>query len=340
MKTLLIFVGLLPFSTLMNGQSFIFNQFFQPSVRINSVYSHDFNFMDKDRLHVGQFNINCIVPVKSKLKLKVDWKKMLTLRFKKAAKLRAYQIFWNFRPKFMFTDLKYKNISQNNPFHNKAHFNYGFSTGITGIHLIAKAGKKPKFLFYSVTLGMMEDYLSVQRTPVPSVTAIIGFAHMKSLKFYWYYGIYFSYDNGQIIPSPFIGFQAKLNKKLWLNITLPVQIKLAWKVSKKFKLDIGAGLSGFSTAFGYQQTTSSEIQRYVFGGFRLKTGVNLNFKLSPQTKLYLELGCFPYQLPGFRWNSPPFSNPDTGVATYGGLSLYYSFKKSLLGSVVDGIIMF
>ena len=149
MKFILIFVGLLYISTISKGQSFIFNQFFQPSIRINSLYSHDFNFMDKDRMNIGQFNINCIIPVKSKLKLKVDWKKILTLRFKKAAKLRVYQIFWNFRPKFMYVDLKYKNTTENNPFQSKAHFSYGFSTGITGIHLIAKALKKPKFLFYS-----------------------------------------------------------------------------------------------------------------------------------------------------------------------------------------------
>jgi len=181
-------------------------------------------------MHVGQANINCIIPIKSQLKLDVDWKKILTLRFKKAAKLKAYQIFWNFRPKFIYLDLQYKNSAEANPFHNKPQFSYGFSTGITGVHLITKPKKKPKFLFYSVNVGMMEDYKSIQRTPLPSVNALIGFAHIKSLDFYWYYGIYFSYDNGQIIPAPFFGIQAKLSKKIWVNITLPVQVTFSFKV--------------------------------------------------------------------------------------------------------------
>ncbi|MDC0230884.1 DUF6268 family outer membrane beta-barrel protein [Aureispira] len=307
---------------------------------MNSLYSHDFNFQNKDQLNIGQFNINCIIPIKSKLKLKVDWKKILTLKFKKATKLKAYQIFWNFRPKFMYLDFVYKNGAALNPFKNQPLYSYGFSTGITGVHLITKPLKKPKLLFYSITLGMMEDYESIQQSPVPSFKTIIGLAHMKSLNFYWYYGLYFSYDNDQFIPAPFIGFQAKLYNKLWLNITLPVQIKLSWKVSKKLKIDIGASLSGFSTAFGYRENASAEIYRYVIGGFRIKTGLNFNFKLSPQFKLYIEMGSYPYQLTNFRWDNPPFNKPELGPSTYGAVSLYYSFKKSLLGSTIDGIIMF
>lgn len=340
MKFYLILGSLALLSTISKGQSFIFNQFFQPSIRFNTLYSHDFNFQNKDRLHVGQANINCIIPIKSQLKLKVDWGKLLTLRIKKATKLKVYQIFWNFRPKFMYLDLQYKDANHNNPFHNRPHFSYGFSTGITGIHLLAKPLKKPKLFFYLVNVGLMEDYLSVQRIPIPSVNALFGFAHMQGFNFYWYYGFYFSYDNGQIIPAPFIGIQAKLAKRLWLNITLPVQIKLAWKISKKVKMDVGVALSGFSTAFGHQQNSLSEIQRYIFGGFRLRTGVNFNFKLSPQTTLYVEAGCFPFQIPNFRWNHPPFFQPQVGPSIYGGLSLFYAFKKSLLSSTIDGIIMF
>ncbi|MCH2023332.1 MAG: DUF6268 family outer membrane beta-barrel protein [Saprospiraceae bacterium] len=340
MYRIYIIGGLLFISSFSKSQSFIFNQFFQPSIRFNSQYSHDFNFVDKDQLDIGQFNINCIIPIKSKLKLKVDWKKILNLQFKKATKLKVYQIFWNFRPKFMYLDFRYKNTTNSNPFYNRPHFSYGFSTGITGIHLLTKPLKKPKFLFYTITLGMMEDYQSLQRSPLPSFRAYVGFAHMKSINFYWYYGIYFSYDNDQIIPAAFLGFQAKLYNKLWLNITLPVQIKLSWKASKKLKIDLGASLSGFSTAFGYKENTSTEIYRYVIGGFRIKTGLNFNFKLSPQFKLYFEIGVFPYQLTNFRWDTPPFNKPELGPSTYGGLSLFYSFKKSLLGSTIDGIIMF
>lgn len=326
-------------STISRGQSFIFNQFFQPSIRINSTYSHDFNFLDKDRLHQGQADINCIIPIKSKLKLKVDWKKLLTLRLKKTAKLKAYQLFWNFRPKLMYLDLAYKDTTALHPFKQKKHFTYGFSTGISGVHLIAKAMRKPKLLFYSINIGLQEDLQSIQTTPIPSVTAMIGFAHIKNFNFYWYYGLFFSYNNGQIIPAPFFGLQAKLSKGIWVNITLPVQIRFSFKASSTLKIDLTAGLSNFSTAFGHRANHQT-IERYVFGNFRIRSSITANIKLSSHAILYLEAGCYPYQFPSFRWNSPPFPSPTLSPSVYGNISLYYTFKKSLLGSTIDGIILF
>jgi len=330
----------------MNGQSFILNQLFQPSIRINTLYNHDFNFLHKDQLHVGQASINCIIPIKSQLGLKVKWKKMLELPFKKqplkrAAKFRAYQIFWNFRPKAMYLNLNYRDSLQNHPFRPEGHFTYGLSTGITGIHLLVKPMKRQfKLLFYSVTVGLMEDQRSIEQFRIPTFTALVGFAHMKSLTFYWYYGLYFSYDNGQFIPAPFFGIQAKLNKRLWLNITLPVQIRFAWKLSSRFKVDLTVGLSGFSTAFSYQNSANTEWKRYVLGDFRVRAGLNFNIKLSPQSTLYLEGGSFVFQLPNFRGDQAPFEAPELSPSIYGGVSLFYAFKKSLLGSAVDGIIAF
>lgn len=340
MKYYFNILGFFLFSTISQGQSFLFNQFFQPSLRINTVYAHDFNFLNKDRMHVGQADINCIIPIKSQLKLNVKWNKILKLKLKKATKLKVYQIFWNFRPKMLYLDLNYKDPSLENPFQKKAQIAYGFSTGITGIHLITKPFKQPKLLFYSVNIGMMEDVQSVQLTPIPSITAMIGFAHIRNLNFYWYYGLFFSYNNGQVLPAPFFGIQAKLTKAIWVNITLPVQVRFSFKVSKKFKLDLSAGLSSFSTAFGYQNPSSSEWERSIFSNLRVRGALTANLKISPQAKLYLEAGCYVYQLPNFRWGSTSFKTPALSPSVYGSLSLYYSFKKSLLGTTIDGIILF
>lgn len=322
------------------GQSFIFNQFFRPSIRFNNSYHQDFNLHQGDRLITGQSSINCIVPIKSQLKLDIDWKKVLQLRFKKASKLKVYQIFWNFRPSVLYTNLKYANEQEAAPFGSTGRLTYGFNTGITGVHLLAKPFKRPKFLFYSINIGMIEDYQSVQKGPIPSATALVGWAHIKSLTFFWYYGFYLSYNNNQVLPAPFFGIQAKLTRKLWINITLPVQIRFAWKLSRKVKFDVGAGLAGFNTAFGYQSPLNSTLERHVFGGFRVRVGANLNIKLSPQMILYLEAGCYPYQNAMFRWNEPPFAAPDLSAGAYAGFSLFYAFKKSLLSSTIDGIIVF
>lgn len=327
-------------STKSQGQSFIFNQFFQSSIRLNTVYTHDFNFLNKDRMHVGQADVNCIIPIKSQLKLNVKWDNILKLKLKKVLKLKVYQLFWNIRPKMLYVDLNYQDPSLENPFKKKGHFAYGFSTGLTGIHLITKPLKQPKLFFYSVNIGMMEDVQSVQLTPIPSITAMIGFAHLRSLNFYWYYGLFFSYNNGQVLPVPFFGIQAKLAKNIWVNITLPVQVRFSFKVSKKFKLDVSAGLSSFSTAFGYQSPTSSQWERSVFNNLRVRGALTANLKLSRQTTLYLEGGCYAYQLPRFRWGKTSFKTPELSPSVYGSLSLYYSFKKSLLGTTIDGIILF
>ncbi|MBL4650303.1 MAG: hypothetical protein JKY03_11275 [Aureispira sp.] len=340
MKYYLNILGFFLFSTISQGQSFIFNQFFQPSLRINTIYTHDFNFLNKDRMHVGQADVNCIIPIKSQLKLKIKWNNILKLKLKKATKLKVYQLFWNFRPKMLYLDLKYKDPSLANPFQKKAHFAYGFSTGLTGVHLIAKPFKKPKLFFYSVNIGMMEDVESIQLTPIPSITAMIGFAHIRNLNFYWYYGFFFSYNNGQVLPVPFFGVQAKLTKTIWVNITLPVQVRFSFKVSKKIKLDLSAGLSSFSTAFGYQNPSSSQWERSIFSDLRVRGALTANFKLSPQAKLYLEAGCYAYQFPKFRWGKTTFKMPELSPSVYGSLSLYYSFKKPLLGSTIDGIILF
>jgi len=340
MKYYLNILAFFLFSTISQGQSFIFNQFFQPSLRINTIYKHDFNFLNKDRLHVGQADINCIIPIKSQLKLKVKWDKLLTLKLKKATKLKVYQLFWNFRPKVLYLDLQYKDSNEEHPFKKKAHFTYGFSTGFSGIHLIAKPLKQPKLFFYSVNIGMMEDAQSIQHTPIPTVNAMIGFAHIRNFNFYWYYGFFFSYNNGQVIPAPFFGIQAKLTKTIWVNITLPVQVRFAFKVSKKFKVDLSAGLSNFSTAFGYQNPNNNQWERSVFGDLRVRGALTANIKLSPQAILYLETGCYAYQFPSFRWGATNFKTPELSPSIYGSLSLYYSFKKSLLGSTIDGIILF
>ena len=61
----------------MNGQAFIFNQIFQPSARLNVEYAPasggDFLGGNSDKFGYTRANFNLIVPIKSKLGVKVDW---------------------------------------------------------------------------------------------------------------------------------------------------------------------------------------------------------------------------------------------------------------------------
>lgn len=319
------------------SQGFIFNQLFQPSVRLNAFHGTEV-IQGSDYLSTTDINMNCIIPISSRIKLDIDWKKVFTLKFKKSAKIKLHQVFWNFRPRINLLSLQYQMPSIDHPFSGKLKATYGLSTGVTGVHLISKKIFKPKLLFYQFNIGLQEDELSIQTTPIPTISLLAGIAHIKSPNFFWYYGVYFNYNNGLILPAPFFGLQAKLLPNCWLSIVLPVQIRMAFKLSKRFKLDVGASISGFSTAFGYQQ--SNMIERYAIGGTRLKTGFNLNIKLSNQLKLYIESGVIPLQFTNFRLGEPPFAKPNTQLSAYGGFALFYSFKKSLLGSTIDSIILF
>lgn len=320
-----------------NSQAFIFNQLFRPSLRINTEYVHDFN-NNKDQLNTGRANINLIVPIKSKLDLKVKWGNILKIKkwkdLKKVAKIKAYQIFWNFRPQFTYLNFQPKE-SGNYPFAQRPQLNYGFSTGITGVHLL----RKMKLLFYTINIGMNEDLSSIRKLH-PSGNLLLGIAHANKLVFYWYYGIYLSYNNGRVLPAPFFGIQANIAKRLTLNVTLPVQFQLSWKVSKKVKLNFITGISGFSGGFGLEDL-SKKVVRYDFSAFQLRSGLVMTAKLGKQTQLYLEAGMVPYRQ--VSWNSKHniFEKPNLGyLNTYGAVSLFFAFQKSLLSSTIDQIIAF
>lgn len=335
-----------------SGQAFIFNKFFQPSVRFNAEYAYDLGLnSNHDQISVGRSNMNFVIPIKSKLGLKMNWMELLKVRklgdLRKVARVKAYQIFWNIRPQI--TTLQY--IPRTNtqtvwPFENKDfHITYGLSTGITGLHAL----RRLKVLFYSFNISIDEDLNSI-RKPHPTFTGVIGVARPLGLFTYLYYGGYLSYSNGSVLPAPFIGIQTKIAKRLWLNITLPVQARLGWVISKKVQLDLVAGLNSVGSGYGVASTgqNTSVIERYNFSEVRFRTALTWNFKLGKQTRLYLETGFLPYRRFSlgerfwiFGKQSPyPVPAPKVAPTVYGGVSLFYAFKKSFLSSMIDGLIIF
>ena len=328
------------------AQLFIFNQLFQPSVRLNVEYMPDGSRWlgnAPDRLEYGRANMNLIIPVSQKMNMKVDWwaavgkvPKLRQLRFKDigdVAQLRMRQIFWNVRPQVSYFQYNTTD-SLGAPFRSPQQA-YGVSTGITGVHLL----RKFRLLFYSVNAGFMEDANSVRRIH-PNFTTVVGVANINRLAYYWYYGVYINYSNGRVLPAPFLGIGANLMNKLWLDITLPVQMRLGWQVSKRTKFDFVAGISGFNSGFGYQTSGSTDWQRSFYSGYQVRTSLVWNWRIGNQTKIYLEGGYLPIRNLSFGRGSDNFYQPTLQPSFYGGVSLYYSFKKSLLGSVIDGLITF
>jgi hypothetical protein len=346
-----IFLFLLSFAANQSfGQAFIFNQFFQPSVRLNTEYTPDMGTRllgsSSDALSYGRANFNLILPIKSKLGVKVDWLEALkaarnirSFKLKdvgKIARIKMYQIFWNVRPQVFFLQYSPSDSAQSAYFPQKQQA-FGLSTGITGIHTL----RRFRLLFYSFNAGFVEDKTSVRQMQ-PNMTAVIGIAHINRVIYYWYYGAYLNYSNGRFIPAPFFGIEANLAKKLWLNITLPVQMRLGWQLSKMTKLDLVLGLNGYSSGFTFDQPINggTDPQRGFYSGFQFRISATYNVKLGKQTKLFFEAGVIPARRFNILRSADNLYTPQLNPTVYGGFSIFYSFKKSLLGSVIDGLISF
>lgn len=332
----------------LSAQAFIFNQIFQPSVRLNVEYTPDmgnrFYGNSQDALSYGRANLNLILPIKSRLGLKVDWLEALkaarniqSFKLKdigKIARVKMYQVFWNIRPQVLFMEYAPTDTAQAAYFPRKQQA-FGLSTGITGLHTM----RRFRILFYAFNASFLEDKTSVKQLQ-PNVTAVVGVAHVSRVIYYWYYGAYLNYYNGRFIPAPFFGIEANLAKKLWLNITLPVQMRLGWQLSKMTKLDLVFGLNGYSGGFAFSQPTPTTNTRGVYRGFQFRVSATYNVKIGKQSKLFFEAGFIPARQFSLGNSSDNLYQPTLNPTVYGGFSFFYAFKKSLLGSVVDGLISF
>jgi hypothetical protein len=142
--------------------------------------------------------------------------------------------------------------------------------------------------------------------------------------------------------APFIGVDLKLAKKFWWNITLPVQTRFEYKPSKYLKFDAVAGFASYNWGFG-NRNNLGQFERHYISGWQFRSGLAINIKTKRGTKFYLEGGYMPFR--AFRFDmgrdNRPFQNPEKlQPAPYLAFSIYYGFKKSLLGSTVENFLNF
>jgi hypothetical protein len=341
MRLLSIFFIVVFNISLIRSQSFILERIFQPSLSVNSELTYDFN-THNDNLKIARLNANLIIPIKSKLGIEVDWTKIFSVRswkdVKNMANIKAYQIFWTFKPQI--TGIQY--LPGNNkisPFSNPYTLAFGAQTGITGIHLM----KRLRLLLYSVNVSIQEDLSAYQKLR-PNGTALIGLVHFRGFKKIWYYGLALSASDGQfipVLPLPFLGAYLKLDDKIWWNITLPLQTRIEFKPRSNLRFDVLVGLGNYGFGFG-STAMNGEFSRHYLSGIQLKTGAAIHFKTKSGTKLFLEAGYLPFRAFQFDQGHSVrvFENPGLKPSPYIAFSVFHGLKKSLIGSSLASFLNF
>ena len=307
---------------LVHAQAFLFDQLFQPSLRINTLYHNNLRKTTGENLHFSQTDFNLVVPIKSKLALDINLKKIFNRR-EKLARLKAYQLFWNIRPSIYH--VKHKAL-------DAPVVSYGLSTGLTGVHLILRKITKPKILFNTLNFSYQESVQNLRLQKWPSVQAVTAIAVPKSLNTFWFYGLYLSASPSGVLPAPILGYQTKLARRQWLQVLLPVQISYSLKVHKKLKFDLVSGLGGNSINYG------DSAYRNNLSVLHWRNSFVANIKVNSNVLLSLEGAWAPIQQNTIQHKGG--ENTFLRSSSYLAARLFCTFKKSLLGSSVDGIIIF
>jgi len=338
MKSIPIFISFLllmaPFSY---GQGFITNRIIQSGLVIDGeyhpgdlLYDQDLNFL-RSRLGVS-------VPVKSKFTIKpdfkkfaledleviTDWKKKALPLLQKYLQPKMHQIIWNL-------NLNYAHFQDDIYFQNMA----GFNTGITGFHYL----KKAQFLFYSGNFGINENPLNMDKIDVQG-SALAGMAILSGIRSVFYFGGFVGYSNKRVFPAPFLGFDTRVAKKLRLNVTLPVQIKLTHK-QKKSKLSVFVGLSGFSSGYEPVSVDTVSTEYYNVGyldASYLKSGIDYSFKMGKRTRLNLFAGYLGWRRFQFGFPLGFDIQPALNGAPYFGFSIHQKLGKSLFDASIGNML--
>lgn len=319
------------------GQGFLTGRIIKSGLIIDAEYQPG-DFIHGNDLNFLRSRVGVSVPVKSKFTIKpdfkqfaledleviTDWKKKALPLLNKYFQPKMHQIIWNL-------NLNYAHFQDDENFQNMA----GLTTGITGFHYL----KKAKFVFYSGTFGVNENPEKFDQLDVQG-SALAGMAILSGVRSVFYFGGFVGYANNRVVPAPFLGFDTRVAKRLRLNVTLPVQMKLTYKV-KKHKLSVFLGLSGFVS--GYESVPNSDsvgTYQYNVGNLNasyLKSGIDYGFKVGKRARLNLFAGYLPWRQ--FRFGAPSFDfQKDLGGSPYFGFSLHQKLGKSLFDASIGNMI--
>ncbi len=330
----------------------LLRQFFKPGVKVGvETMPQSLTNSDNPYLNLYSSKASLVVPIKSKLGVKLKPKELIKLENLKALKNikdwktipklalkiiepNAHQIFMNFNAGYTMMDgtIRPDDTQTYEPFNIQL---YRFSAGVTGIHY----RKNMRVLFYSGDLGFMESSESFS-TLHPNVNALVGMGKIHSPFKFTYYGVYLGYANGKILPIPFAGIDFRVANKARLNLTFPIQAKLSFKTNKKTRLALLAQYTGFAS--GLDNDNDENLRVHQNHSYLKTTGI-LERKLNKEVKLFVEAGWSVARRTGWNGGTELFAKNNIRIFPYKGapyfhVSVYRSFGKSLFDSSIGNLL--
>ncbi len=317
--------------------------FFRPSLEMEVDYLSNPFKKDAALMETLSANIGAVIPVKTKLGVKMDWselKQLLKVRKLKDLKYltrivqpKAKQIFWNFNVNGRQLEYTGKFISPIQDFANEKNYIFGLSTGITGLNYL----KRRFFMIYAFNAGFSEDANSIEKIH-PNATVVLGAGKLHSLKLYSYWGMMVFYTNYRILPIPFIGLEAKLSKKWHFSATLPAEMSLIHRINKKIKISARVAYDGFTTGLNNQIFPETEATRYGLRFGHLRVGPVFEAKIKKKTRISASLGWTGFQQLQLSNKREVRFNDQPNASFYAQIHCSHQFGKSLFDSSIGAMI--
>lgn len=260
-KKIVFFVCLL-FSKNIFSQHIGLNWLFQTGFRVGWQAQSPQNFSDSLQFSLQNFHVSAIIPLSGKANL--DIKKL---------DFKAQQTFLT-----MQAGLRHTQLSQVAQKPNL----YTLSIGLTHIRASIWNG----FWLYYTNMGILRDLESSQNDAF--FVGAFAKIKVKGLRKQNIYGVALSYNFGNFLPIPLLGFNRKLSEKWDIHLLLPLQAAFLYRLSSKTDIRLQSQIQFFRVSVKSLENWTKNSSQLSFQ--EIRTGILFRQKIAKNRRLLAEVG--------------------------------------------------
>ena len=310
-----ILIITLLFTTGLNAQVSI-NSLFKPGLRVGTIIQPDIAINDTVSVGSYMYRTNVIIPVNGKVKFDLS-----------NLDIGGKQEFVTINAGLQ--DLRFSNFSENKLL-------YHFALGFSGVRVTINDG----FWVYQAKVGMIND-ITENRILAPYAYAGAAKVYIKGINKVNAFGLALVYSGNRFLPIPIVGFRRKLANKLKLDVILPLEVDLNYKVARKFKMTFKNKLAMYSSGIAYNSfqnlpTTSDE--KYIFSDLSFQTTLVLSYKFSNRFIIFAEGGANIYSRIDVTEivSNNKISSYNKSFLPFGSITARFNFGDFMFGSQIFG----